>query len=120
MRPRWCKVDEAFFAAATAGHNGSYHLTVEQLPDHDGWDWTVWRPGEAPEVARHGQALSVEAALRAAEATVRHWDETAASVCRVLKYLLQGARIRFARRWPQNTRLGCLTTAPIWIGTLTR
>ena len=63
MRPRWCKVDEAFFAAATAGHNGSYHLTVEQLPDHDGWDWTVWRPGEAPEVARHGQALSVEAAL---------------------------------------------------------
>ena len=79
MRPRWCKVDEAFFAAATAGHNGSYHLTVEQLPDHDGWDWTVWRPGEAPEVARHGQALSVEAALRAAEATVRHWDDTAAS-----------------------------------------
>ena len=79
MRPRWCKVDEAFFAAAAAGHNGSYHLTVEQLPDHDGWDWTVWRPGEAPEVARHGQAFSVEAALRAAETTVRHWDETAAS-----------------------------------------
>jgi hypothetical protein len=36
MRPRWCKVDEAFFAAATAGHYGSYHLTVEQLPDNDG------------------------------------------------------------------------------------
>jgi hypothetical protein len=76
MRPRWCKVDEAFFAAAT---NGSYRLTVEQLPDNDGWDWIVWRPGEAPETSRHGHTLSAEAALRAAETTVQHWDETAAS-----------------------------------------
>jgi hypothetical protein len=79
MRPRWCKVDEAFFAAATAGHYGSYHLTVEQLPDNDGWDWIVWRPGEAPETARHGHALSAEAALHAAETTVQHWEETTAS-----------------------------------------
>jgi hypothetical protein len=49
------------------------------LPDNDGWDWIVWRPGEAPETARHGHALSAEAALHAAETTVQHWEETTAS-----------------------------------------
>ena len=78
MRHGWCEVDEASFAAVAAGRNGSrYHLTAERLPGDDGrWDWTVWRQGEAPETARHGNELSAEAALRAAEAAVWDWDDT--------------------------------------------
>jgi hypothetical protein len=76
MRPRWCKEDEALFAAATDGRNGTrYHLTAERVPaEGGGWDWTIWRPGDAPEAACHGCEPSAEAALRAAEAAVRHWD----------------------------------------------
>lgn len=78
MRPRWCKEDEAFFAAVTAGRDGTrYHLTAERLPRGDDWDWTVWRPGDAPEAACHGHEPSADAALRAAEAVVRHWDTAA-------------------------------------------
>lgn len=74
----WSKVDDALFAAI-AGRNGArYQLIAEQLPNTDGWDWAVWRLGDAPAAARHGNAPSVQAATKAAEAAVQHWDDTAA------------------------------------------
>jgi hypothetical protein len=74
----WSKVDEALFAA-TSGCNGArYQLIAEQLPDTDGWDWAVWRLGDAPATARHGDAPSVQAAIKAAEAAVQHWDDAVA------------------------------------------
>ena len=79
MRHRWRKVDEALFAAAISGRDGArYHLTAEQLPGTDDWDWTVWRPGDAPETARYGGTTSADTAMRAAEAAASHWDDRAA------------------------------------------
>ena len=63
----WSKVDDALFAAI-AGRNGArYQLIAEQLPNTDGWDWAVWRLGDAPATARHGDAPSVQAAIKVAE-----------------------------------------------------
>jgi hypothetical protein len=79
MRQRWRKVDGALFAAAIGGRDGApYHLIVEQLPNGSDWDWTVWRPGDAPEDARHGVARDAAAAMRAAEAAARDWDSSSA------------------------------------------
>jgi hypothetical protein len=73
-------VDEALYAAVIGGRDGTrYHLIVERLPNADGWDWTVWRPGDAPASARHGVATSAVEAMRAAEAAVRRWDDTSVS-----------------------------------------
>jgi hypothetical protein len=75
MRRIWRKVDKALFAAVIPGRDGvRYHLLAERLPKSSDWDWTVWRPGDAPKFARHGDASSVEAAMRAAEAAVLEWD----------------------------------------------
>src|SRR6478752_8172439 len=58
MSLEWSKVDEALFATAISGRNGArYQLIAEQLPDTDGWDWSVWRLGDAPATARHGMHL---------------------------------------------------------------
>jgi hypothetical protein len=56
-----------------------YHLIVERLPRRDHWDWTVWRPGDARKIARHGNAPSVPAAMRAATAAVQEWGNSAAT-----------------------------------------
>jgi hypothetical protein len=75
MRPQWRQVDEALFAAVGGGSNNArYHLIVERLPRGSGWDWTVWRPGDAPADALHGVASSAADAMQAAEAAVRDWD----------------------------------------------
>ena len=80
MRRRWRRADDALFAAVISGRDGTrYHLIAEQLPSDDSWDWTVWRPGDAPTAARHGVAASAVEAMRAAEAAVRRWDDTTAS-----------------------------------------
>jgi hypothetical protein len=77
MRQLWRKVDESLYAAVIGGRGGlRYHLIVERLPGGDGWDWTVWRPGDPPEAARHGVAPSTVRAMRAAEAAVRSWDNS--------------------------------------------
>ena len=39
------------------------------------WDWSVWRLGDAPDTARHGDAPSAQAAIKAAEAAASHWDD---------------------------------------------
>jgi hypothetical protein len=74
----WNKAGDTLFAAIVSGRNGArYHVLVEPLPQTDGWDWTVWRPGDAPEAARNGDAPSVEAATQAAKSAVREWDDRA-------------------------------------------
>jgi hypothetical protein len=79
MRRGWRKVDDALFAAVINGRDRArYHLLVERLPNGSGWDWTVWRPGDPPEAARHGVAPSAAAAMRAAEAAVEEWEQGAA------------------------------------------
>jgi hypothetical protein len=73
--PQWRQVDAALFAAVVGGRDDArYHLIVERLPSGNDWDWTAWRPGDAPRAARHGVASSAAEAMRAAEAAVRHWE----------------------------------------------
>jgi hypothetical protein len=43
-----------------------FHVIVERLPEGM-WDWTVWLPPGAPELAMRGVARTVQAAMRAAE-----------------------------------------------------
>ena len=74
MRRGWRKVDDGLFAAVINGSKARCHLVVERLPNGHEWDWTVWRPGEPPEHARHGVAASAPAAMRAAEAAARAWS----------------------------------------------
>jgi hypothetical protein len=79
MSLAWSKVDEALFATAISRRNGArYQLIAEPLPHTDGWDWAVWRLGDAPDTARHGDAPSAQAAIKAAEAAAQHWDDTGA------------------------------------------
>jgi hypothetical protein len=67
--------NDMLFATLVAprGHT-CYHLIAERLPADDGWDWTVWRPGDAREAARHGSAPDAATAMMAAEGAARHWD----------------------------------------------
>ena len=72
----WCQVDEGLFALSVVGRDcARYQLIAERLPEHAGWDWTVWRIGDAVDAARHGDASSAAAAMLAAEGAVQHWDE---------------------------------------------
>lgn len=71
MRRGWRKIDDGLFAAVINDDDQiRYHLLVESLPNGGAWDWTVWRPGDAPDAARHGIASSAAEAMRAAERTV--------------------------------------------------
>lgn len=71
MRRGWRKIDDGLFAAAINDDAQiRYHLLVESLPNDSGWDWTVWRPGDAPDAAHHGIASSAVEAMRAAERAV--------------------------------------------------
>lgn len=72
----WSKAEDALYAAVQVGRGQRYRLVIEPLPRRDGWDWTVWRPGEAEESSRHGRASSVVGAMAAAEDAARHWEET--------------------------------------------
>ena len=46
-----------------------FHLVAEKLGR--AWDWSVWRPADPPERARHGVRVSVQEAVRDAEAAVQ-------------------------------------------------
>ena len=64
----WRKADDAIFATLLARRGSArYHLIVERLPADDGWDWTVWRRGDAPEHSRHGYSPGLVTAIAAAE-----------------------------------------------------
>jgi hypothetical protein len=69
LKSPWHKADDAMFATLD-GRRGSarYHLIVEPLPADNGWDWTVWRSGDAPEFSRHGYSPGLVSAIAAAEA----------------------------------------------------
>lgn len=72
----WYKAQNALFATVLIRPGQlRYRLIVEPLPRRDGWDWTVWRPGDAEETARHGRASSVVSAMAAAEDAARHWEK---------------------------------------------
>ena len=71
----WTRVDGTLFATVVAGHGRArYHMIAERLPADNGWDWTVWRPGDALDTARHGYAPGVVTAMAAAEGAARHWE----------------------------------------------
>jgi hypothetical protein len=79
MSLEWSKVDEVLFATAISGRNGGrYQLIAEPLPDIDGWDWSVCAWVMAPATARHGDAPSAQAAIKATEAAAQIWDDTGA------------------------------------------
>jgi hypothetical protein len=67
MTTIWERSGGAYYATVT-GSDGEtrFHLVVES--DGRRWDWTVWRPGEALQAARHGVAPTVQGAIRRAEA----------------------------------------------------
>jgi signal transduction histidine kinase len=72
----WHKAENALFATVLVRSDRlRYRLIVEPLPRRDGWDWTVWRPGDAEETSRHGRASSVVSAMAAAEDAARHWEK---------------------------------------------
>ena len=74
LKPVWNKADDTMYADLVAGRGKAhYHLVVERLPTDNGWDWTVWRPGDAPELSQHGYAPGLITAMAAAEAVAKHW-----------------------------------------------
>jgi hypothetical protein len=74
LKSPWRKADDAIFATILARRGSErYHLIVERLPADDGWDWTVWRRGDAPELSRHGHSPGLVTALAAAEMVAEHW-----------------------------------------------
>lgn len=72
----WLKAENELFASVPSdGGEVRYRLVVEPLPRRNGWDWTVWRPGDDGQPPRHGRATSVVVAMAAAEAAARLWAE---------------------------------------------
>jgi len=70
----WRKSGGTLFAAARSAEGAiSHRLIVEQLPSRNGWDWAVWRPGDASDMSRHGRANSAVTAMTAAEQATRCW-----------------------------------------------
>jgi CheY-like chemotaxis protein len=70
----WQKSGGTLFAAMRSAEGAiSHRLVVERLPSRNGWDWAVWRPGEASDVSRHGRANSTVTAMTAAEQAARWW-----------------------------------------------
>jgi hypothetical protein len=51
-----------------------YRLVVERLPSGSGWDWSVWRSGDATKSISDGTALSDANAKADAEKAARAWD----------------------------------------------
>ena len=80
LKQPWSKAEDILCATLVARRGGArYHLIAERLPADNGWDWTVWRPGDAPENSRHGYAPGVTTAMAAAEGAARHWETRAAA-----------------------------------------
>jgi hypothetical protein len=80
LKQPWSKAEDILCATLVAPRGGArYHLIAERLPADNGWDWTVWRPGDAPENSRHGYAPGATTAMAAAEGAVRHWEIRAAT-----------------------------------------
>jgi CheY-like chemotaxis protein len=70
----WRKSGGTLFAAARSAEGSiSHRLIVERLPSRNGWDWAVWRPGDASDMSRHGRANSAVTAMTAAEQAARCW-----------------------------------------------
>jgi hypothetical protein len=70
----WQKSGSTLFAAARSAEGLITHrLIVERLPSRIGWDWAVWRPGDASDVSRHGRSNSAVTAMAAAEQAARCW-----------------------------------------------
>ena len=58
LRQPWSKAEDILSATLVARPGGArFQLIAERLPADNGWDWTVWRPGDAPENSRHGYGL---------------------------------------------------------------
>ena len=67
----WERSDEAFHATVeTPSGEVRVHLIVEKISD-ELWDWAVWKPGEPAELAWHGTAATVQAAMQGAELAAR-------------------------------------------------
>jgi hypothetical protein len=75
LSPPCSEADNTFFATLVGRRDGAlYHLIAERLPGDVGWDWTVWRPGDACETARYGLASGVAMAIAAAQRAARNWE----------------------------------------------
>jgi nitrogen-specific signal transduction histidine kinase len=70
----WHRAENAVFASVP-GPMGQiqYRLIVEPLPRQNGWDWTVWQPGNEGQQTRYGRASSIVSAMAAAENAAGHW-----------------------------------------------
>ncbi len=63
------KADDTFFATLAASHDHAHcHMIVEPLPDTNSWNWTVWRPGDAPTL-QTGEADRLIAVFLATKST---------------------------------------------------
>jgi signal transduction histidine kinase len=73
----WHRAENAVFASVP-GPPGQVHyrLIVEPLPRQNGWDWTVWRPGNDGQQSRYGRASSIVSAMAAAEDAAGDWVRT--------------------------------------------
>jgi signal transduction histidine kinase len=73
----WHRAENAIFASVP-GPFGEVHyrLIVEPLPRQNGWDWTVWRPGNDGQQSRYGRASSIVSAMAAAEDAAGHLVKT--------------------------------------------
>jgi hypothetical protein len=81
LKQPWSKAEDILSATLVARDGGArYHLIAERLPADSGWDWTVWRPGDALTNSRYGYAPGAITAMTAAEGAARHWETRAAAV----------------------------------------
>jgi hypothetical protein len=69
MSVLWERDGDAFYGTTRTLDGGTlFHLIAEQVNHH--WDWSVWRPDQPPEMARHGVADTAQEAMQAAEEAV--------------------------------------------------
>jgi hypothetical protein len=63
----WERSGECFYGAAyDAAGRVVWHLVVERLLD-EGWDWTIWRPGDLRGTAERGTTKTIHEAMWKAE-----------------------------------------------------
>jgi hypothetical protein len=75
MHMPWYLIENTLFATAISTDTGvRYYAVIEQLPEQDGWDWIVWRPGDTSFVARYGMAPHAVVAMATAQDITRYWD----------------------------------------------
>lgn len=67
----WEKSGQAYYATVLGPDDvPRFNLVVERLPEGL-WDFTVWRPGDEPELAVRGVARTASEAIRLAELAAR-------------------------------------------------